>query len=247
VARSFLITGTDTGVGKTTVTSAIAAAAHCRGFRVGIVKPVETGCELGRDGELIPADAVQLRWAAGRERAPLDRICPFRFRAPLAPSVAAAAEGVALDASAVARAVESATADADVAFVEGAGGLLVPLIGRFTFADLARACGLRIILVVGNRLGALNHAQLTVDWIRSAGLTLCGYIVNTLQPTSDLAARTNIDVLRDLIGPPLGIVPFIGMVTRTDADRERLAAIAESALDIPALCTSGGGTGTITA
>jgi dethiobiotin synthetase len=242
VARPFLITGTDTGVGKTTVTTAIAAAAYRRGFRVGIVKPVETGCEPGRDGELIPADAVQLRWAAGRDGESLDTICPFRFRAPLAPSVAAAAEGVPLDAAALTGAVERATADTDVAFVEGAGGLLVPLVGRFTFADLARACGLPIIVVVGNRLGALNHAQLTVDWIRHAGLTLRGYILNTLQPTPDLAACTNIAALRDLIGPPLGVFPFVGMPTRTDADRERLAAVAETALDIPALCTADGGT-----
>jgi len=235
VTRSLLITGTDTGIGKTTVTSAIAAALRRRGCNVGVMKPVETGCEPGADGTLLPADALHLRWAADRETEPLDAVCPYRFRAPLAPSVAARREAAPLDLAAVVDAVRAMMARYDPLLVEGAGGLLVPLTDAATFADLARACDLRLLVVVGNRLGAINHTRLTLDWARNAGLTVTGYVVNPLQPEADLAARTNIDTLRELLGPALGVMPFLPPLTRTPADRERLADVAESHLNIAGL------------
>jgi dethiobiotin synthetase len=234
VARSLLITGTDTGIGKTTVASAIAAALRHRGLDVGVIKPVETGCEAAMDGSLVPDDALQLRWAAGRED-PIERICPFRLRAPLAPAVAAAREGVALELSVVADKVRAAAAACELLLVEGAGGLLVPLSGTATYADLARACDLRLLVVVGNRLGGLNHARLTLDWARAARLDVAGYVLNSLQAEADLAARTNVEVLRELCGPPLGVFPYVAALGRSSADRERLAAAAESALDLDAL------------
>jgi dethiobiotin synthetase len=234
VARSLLITGTDTGIGKTTVASAIAAALRRRGVDVGIIKPVETGCEPAADGSLIAADALQLCWAAGRDEPP-DRICPYRLRAALAPAVAAAREDVVLSLSAVVDKVRGTIASCELALVEGAGGLLVPLTGSATYADLARACDLRLLVVVGNRLGALNHARLTLDWARAAGLDVAGYVINALQREADLAARTNIEVLRELCGPPIGVFPFIGPLGRSEAERERLAATAERSLAIEAL------------
>src|SRR5215510_3465916 len=223
VTRSLLITGTDTGIGKTTVTSAIAAALRRRGCNVGVTKPVETGCEPGADGTLLPADALHLRWAADRETEPLDAVCPYRFRAPLAPSVAARREAAPLDLAAVVDAVRAMMARYDPLLVEGAGGLLVPLTDAATFADLARACDLRLLVVVGNRLGAINHTRLTLDWARAAELSVAGYVVNTLSPDPDLAMRTNVDVLRELCGPPLGVLPFLGTVHHNDAERTRLA------------------------
>ena len=234
MARSLLITGTDTGIGKTTVASAIAAALRRRGIDVGVIKPVETGCDSDADGLLVPADALQLRWAARRDD-PLDQVCPFRLRAPLAPAVAAAREGVDLVLSDIVDRVRSMLAGSDVTLVEGAGGLLVPLAGSATFADLARACDLRLLVVVGNRLGALNHARLTLDWARTARLDVAGYVVNTLQPAADLAAETNVHMLRELCGAPIGVFPFIGAVARNDAERERLAEIAERWLNLDAL------------
>lgn len=234
MARSLLITGTDTGVGKTTVASGIAAALRRRGCDVSVVKPVETGCKPGEDGSLDAADARQLRWAAGRGDS-LDRICPYRFRDPLAPSVAAQREGVQISLSQLIRHIEAASAAADVALVEGAGGLLVPITNTATFADLARACELSVLVVVGNRLGAINHARLTLDWARNAQLDIAGYVVNTLQNEGDLAAETNIDVLRSLCGPSLGVMPFVGCIEQTDSERDRLAAITEDALDLDAL------------
>ena len=234
MARSFLITGTDTGIGKTTVASALAAALRRRGRDVGVIKPVETGCQPGADGLLVAEDAEQLRWAAKRDE-PLERICPYRLRAPLAPSVAARREGIHLDLSALVDSVQRVTAGCELALVEGAGGLLAPLTDTATFADLARACALRLLIVVGNRLGAINHARLTIDWARAAGLDVAGYVVNTLHATADLAAETNVQVLRDLLGPALGVFPFVGSLARTAADWERLADAAERSLDLAAL------------
>lgn len=235
MSRSLFITGTDTGIGKTTVASALAAALWRRGIDLRVIKPVETGCAAVAGGVLIPADALQLRWAAGRESDPLDSVCPFRFREPLAPGVAAAREGVRLDLATIADAVTAVTRAAPLALVEGAGGIAVPLTQGTTFADLARACELRVLVVVGNRLGAINHARLTVDWVARTDLELAGYVMNTLQPDRDLAAETNIEVLRELLGPPLGVFPYMRPPLRTDEERLRIADVAEQTLDIARL------------
>ncbi len=199
-----------------------------------MIKPVETGCELGADGSRIAADALQLRWAAGCDD-PLDRVCPWRLREPLAPSVAARREGVPLELGAVVEAVHKVIADCELALVEGAGGLLAPLTDAATFADVAHACHLRLLVVVGNRLGAINHARLTLDWARAHGLDVAGYVVNTLQERPDAAAQTNVAVLRELLGPTLGVFPFVGPIARTVADRDRIAGVAERSLDLAAL------------
>lgn len=198
------------------------------------MKPVETGCELGADGSRVAADALQLRWAAGCND-PLDRVCPWRLREPLAPSVAARREGVQLELAAVVEAVHKVIADCEFALVEGAGGLLAPLTDSATFADVAHACDLRLVVVVGNRLGAINHARLTLDWARAHGLDVAGYVVNTLQQRSDAAGQTNVAVLRELLGPALGVFPFVGPIARTVADRDRIADAAERSLDLAAL------------
>jgi dethiobiotin synthetase len=236
VARSLLITGTDTGIGKTTVASGIAAAVRRRGLDIGVIKPVETGCELSADGSRIAADAMQLRWAAGRDDPP-ERVCPWRFLAPLAPSVAAQREQIRLDLTAIVEAVRDVISGCELALIEGAGGLLAPLTASATFADVARACDLRLVVVVGNRLGAINHARLTLDWAHTHGLDVAGYIANTLEETSraDLAVQTNVVVLRELLGPPLGVFPFVGPIAPTIADRDRLAETAERSLDLAAL------------
>lgn len=205
-----------------------------RGRDIGVIKPVETGCEPGADGSRVAADAEQLRWAAGRND-PLERVCPWRFQEPLAPSVAARREGVRLDLAAVVAAVDALIVDCELALVEGAGGLLSPLTDSATFADVARACGLRLVVVVGNRLGAINHARLTLDWASARGLDVAGYVVNTLQQRSDLAVQTNVAVLRELLGPALGVFPFVGPIERTMADRDRIADAAERSLDLAAL------------
>jgi dethiobiotin synthetase len=234
VSSRFLITGTDTGIGKTTVASVIAATLRRRGIEVGVIKPVETGCSPGRDGEFEPADALRLRWFAERADA-VDVICPVRLPEPLAPTVAARRAGVELSAATLIAAVETHAASCRVQLVEGAGGLLVPIAGRQTFADLAAACDLALIVVVGNRLGCVNHAALTLRWAASAGLRIAGYVINTLQREPDLAMQTNAELLAEVLGPSLGVVPWLGEVACTEAERQRLADLGERHLRLAAL------------
>lgn len=198
------------------------------------MKPAETGCVPGPDGMPRAGDAERLRWFAGRSD-PLETVCPFRLRDPLAPALAARREGVVLDLEHIAALVERFAATCEVGLVEGAGGLLVPLAGQATFADLAARCRLPLLVVVGNRLGCVNHASLTLRWARAVGLTVAGYVINTLQPEPDLAMRTNVELLHELLGPSLGVFPWVGETACSEADRERLADIAEGSLRLEAL------------
>lgn len=228
---SYFITGTDTGIGKTTITCALAAALSQRGARVGVMKPIETGCEVDSAGNRVAADAARLQYFA-RCAEPLDRVCPVRLRDPLAPSVAARREGRIIDLDALRDQLESLASDHEITLVEGAGGLLVPIRDGFTFADLARDYEIPVLIVVGNRLGALNHAQLTVRCAQRENLRLVGYVVNSLAAEDDLAARSNIEALVELIGPSLGVLPWLGRIDCSPEDRERLARAAEESLDV---------------
>lgn len=232
--RAYFVTGTDTGVGKTTAVCGLAAALAARGRKVGVAKPFETGCDADAAGTLIPADAVRLRYFSGCDE-PLERICPYRCRPPLAPGVALPRERITPDLDGLGATLRGIIERHDVTFVEGAGGLLVPVQGATTFAELARAWDLPVIVVVGNRLGALNHAQLTVRVARQAGLAVAGYLVNALGPDADVATETNLSALADLLGPPLGTLPWLGAVACVPADRARLAAVTAAHVDLAAL------------
>lgn len=224
MSRSFLITGTDTAVGKTTVSCGLAAAWAAGGLRVGVMKPAETGCAADSLGDLIPADGRLLQFYS-ETRSPLAEVCPLRFAEPLAPLVAARRVGTPIDVNALAEVWKAITAAHDVTLVEGAGGLLVPLAEGMTFADLARAWRLPVIVVVGNRLGALNHAALTLAVARSAGLQVAGYIVNTLDRAQTIASQTNVEMLRELLGPALGVVPFLGELKLDPVQRSEVARV----------------------
>jgi dethiobiotin synthetase len=198
---ALFVTGTDTGVGKTFVACALAAALRARGRRVAVLKPVETGV----DGE--PEDAVRLRAAAG-DPAPLDEICPYRLRAPLAPAVAARLEGVTIDVDGLVALVACRAAAADVLLVEGAGGLLVPIAGRTTYLDLAVRLRLPVLIVAANRLGAINHCALTARVAAAAGLTVRGLVLSQTTPARDASADTNAAEIAALTGLPcLGVLP----------------------------------------
>jgi dethiobiotin synthetase len=219
--RSLLITGTDTGVGKTFVSCGLAAALAQRGLRVGVLKPVETGCPQGPDGRRRPQDAALLRYFSGC-RAELTTICPIALRDPLAPLVAARREGVEVRIDDIQSAFEQLASEHDITLVEGAGGLLVPIAPGVDYAGLAQRLGVPILVVVASRLGAINHALLTIRHARSLGLEVVGYVVNFLTPDADIAADTNVEVLRELLGPPLGIVPYSGNITATAEARSQL-------------------------
>ena len=232
--KSLFITGTDTGIGKTTVACGIAAALRRRGVSVGVLKPAETGCAANADGTLQPADAARLKFFADC-RQDLSGICPYALRDPLAPSVAAARESARIDIEALIRCHDTVSAAHDVTLVEGAGGMLVPITPTLTFADLATRLHLQVVVVVGSRLGAINHALLTMRYARFVQLDLLGYVVNRLGPQSDLATETNAAVLAEWLGPPLGIIPYLGEVAETPAERERFAELFSERLRLDAL------------
>ena len=221
--RGVLVTGTDTGIGKTLVGCALAASLSRR-LRVGVLKPAETGCRE-EGGKLVPEDAVRLRAAAGSST-PLEIVCPFRYAEPLAPWLAAERAGRPIAIGRVRECFDALAAASDVVIVESAGGLLVPLTRDYSFADLARELGLTLIVVVGSRLGALNQTLLTLECASRRGLEVAGYVLNQLTPESDLAQRLNADALARLSAvPSLGELPFI--VAADALDGERLCAVGE--------------------
>ena len=277
---ALVVTGTDTGAGKTLVTAAIAAALRARGVRIGVAKPAETGCPRRVDG-LYPEDAATLAaaaavWSPASPASPvssvaapvaraaasgidaaaattetLDVVCPYRFPDPLAPMLAAARVGTTIDVAALVGALTARATDVDVLLIEGAGGVLVPLTAAVTYADLARMLDAPVLLVVGSRLGAINHALLSLEALRTRGVRVLGYVVNRLAPAGDLAVDTNTDLLRDLSAERfLGELPYLADGTDTlrglreggaaaHAARTRLAALASAHIDLDALVTAG--------
>jgi dethiobiotin synthetase len=198
-----LVTGTDTGVGKTFVACALAYALRARGRRVTVMKPVETGV-VDR-----PEDALRLQEAAG-DPAPLDDICPHRLREPLAPSVAAAVAGVAIDLGRLEALIRRRLDEADVLIVEGAGGLLVPIADSVSYADVAARLRLPLLVVAANRLGTVNHCALTVRVAHAMGLDVLGIVLS--QPASDVdpSAATNAATIATLTGVPvLAVLPYL--------------------------------------
>ena len=222
------ITGTDTGVGKTLIACGLAALLKECGYHVGVMKPAETGC-VERDGKPFPQDAFYLKEASGCTE-PLEKICPYRMRDPLAPSVAAERAGVKIDVDRLAALYGEISSAHDVTLVEGAGGLLVPLLPHYTYADLAKLLKLPLLVIAANRLGAINHLLLTLEHASCRGLRLLGYIFNRLDSQPSLAADTNREALLSLTAVPcLGEIPYIGDV---EAKRSSLTDLFAAQLDL---------------
>lgn len=184
------ITGTDTEVGKTVATCAIAAALRASGRKVGVCKPIATGCRREREG-LVSDDAEALAHFSDC-RTPLDVINPVRYRPPVAPAVAAESSDRPVDDNAIAASLTRLDAEHDVLLVEGIGGALVPLDAKRTVLTLAKSIGYPVLVVTRAELGTLNHTALTCQAIRSAGLKLAGLIINRYKTQStDASAQTN--------------------------------------------------------
>lgn len=208
MGNGIFITGTDTGVGKTSFACALIAYLRELGYAVGVMKPAETGCEM-RDGILYPNDAYRLKHASGCAE-PIESICPYRLPEPLAPSIAAERAGVKIDVDKLLSVYGEISARHDIVLVEGAGGLMVPILPSYTYADLARVMKLPTIVVAANKLGMINHLLLTLEHASCKGLATLGYVLNSLSRESSLAADTNREVLLGLTGVPcLGEMPFI--------------------------------------
>jgi dethiobiotin synthetase len=197
---AYFVTGTDTGVGKTFVSCALLQALARRHPRVVGMKPVAAGLVQtpeGWDSE----DAIALR-AASTVRVPPALDNPVRLPDPLSPHIAAERAGTRIDIHHLVACQRELAQHADAMVVEGAGGFLVPLSPEHTGADLAQALGLPVLLVVGLRLGCLNHALLSAEAIRARGLPMAGWVANRIDP--DMAAvDDNIHYLRQRLGAPL--------------------------------------------
>ena len=197
---AFFVTGTDTGVGKTFVSCALLHAMARRHPRVVGMKPVAAGLVQTPDG-WDSEDAIALR-AASTVRVPPALDNPVRLPDPLSPHLAAERAGTRIDIHHLVACQRELAQHADAMVVEGAGGFLVPLSPEHTGADLAQALGLPVLLVVGLRLGCLNHALLSAEAIRARGLTLAGWVANRIDPGM-AAADDNIAFLRQRLGAPL--------------------------------------------
>ncbi len=228
MGTGLFITGTDTGVGKTLVACGLAALLRESGYKVGVMKPVETGCEE-KNGLLFPQDAFYLKEASGCET-PLEKICPYRFKEPLAPSMAAERKGVKIDISLLDKLYGEISSVHDVTLVEGAGGLLVPILPSFTYADLARLLKLPLLVVADNRLGVINHLLLTLEHASCRGLQVLGYVFIRLTSEPSLASETNREALVSLTAVPyLGEIPYIEDL---EGKRSSLANLFEERLDL---------------
>jgi dethiobiotin synthetase len=205
-AKGFFVTGTDTGVGKTLASCALLHGLRSSGLRALGMKPVAAGTEASTDGP-VNADVIALRRASSWPAA-LNLVNPYCFEAPIAPHLAAAAAGVRIELAPILRAFETLTGSADAIVVEGVGGFLVPLNERQDAADLAVALALPIVLVVGMRLGCLNHALLTQQAITARSLRLAGWIANSIDPGM-ARFEGNLQALRQRIDAPLlGVMPY---------------------------------------
>ncbi len=202
------ITGTDTGVGKTVVAAGLALALRARGLKVGVMKPVATGCEENGRG-LISYDAVFLFEAAENEYPALTN--PLRYRSPVAPSVAASLESRSVDLAKIRKAYLELGRHYDFLIVEGIGGLMVPLTNDYFVANMIRDFKLPMIIVARGSLGTINHALLTIDAATVRGLDIRGIIFNRIPIANySLAELTNPKVIHELTGVPiLGSLPEI--------------------------------------
>jgi dethiobiotin synthetase len=224
VTPALFVTGTDTGVGKTRVAGALCRGLAARGTRVAAMKPVASGCTPTREG-LRNDDALALL-AAMNVRARYSDVNPYAFAPAIAPHIAAREAGVDIDFAVLDRAYERLRMQSQALIVEGAGGWLAPLDSSRAFADLAVHWHMDVVLVVGMRLGCLNHALLTVESIERRGLLLRGWVANSIDPRA-LRLTENISSLESRISAPcLGIFSF-----EPQADPETLAqALAVDAL-----------------
>ncbi len=195
---TLFLTGTDTGCGKTVATAALARALVAQGRRVACFKPIASGCRVTEAG-LRNEDAERLIEAANVQLA-YEIVNPVALEPPIAPHIAAEQAGICIDPAAIAREIQQI--DADIRLVEGVGGWQVPLGPDCDLPALPKALGAGVVLVVGLRLGCLNHALLTARAIRADGFEPVGWVANHVDPDMD-AQQANLDALVRRLGCPL--------------------------------------------
>lgn len=218
MTTAYFVTGTDTEVGKTTIAAGLLHAARLAGLSTAAVKPVASGCEITANG-LRNSDALAL---LGECTLPLryEQVNPMAFEPAIAPHLAAREAGVDLTVAALAEPVRRVLAlHAQFALVEGAGGWRVPLAGNETLSDLAIALGLPVILVVGVRLGCINHALLSAEAIERDGLRLAGWVANIVDPAISRLQENLATLEQRLEAPCLGRVPRLATASPAEVAR----------------------------
>jgi len=234
-ARGVFVTGTDTGVGKTLVSCALLAALRARGHRVGVYKPSETGCPRDANGALYGEDVRRLLAAAATGQAEASASAAL-FATPAAPLVAAEAEGAQIDPDALVAGFDALARAYPAVWVEGAGGLLVPIAERTTFADLSFQLKLPVLVVVGSKLGCLNHALLTLAELGHRNIPVLGTVLSSLPGDGSAAhalATNRATLARFSSAPDLGALPELERAQTCDLGH--LASLAEAHLDVGAV------------
>jgi dethiobiotin synthetase len=201
----YFVTGTDTEIGKTLVSCTLLHALAEAGVRAAAMKPVAAGAEQ-RDGVWHNED-VDLLADAASIKLPVDLTTPYLLRDAAAPHIAAAQEGVRIDLAHIMACYKQVAASADAVVVEGVGGFRVPLSDTEDTADLTQQLGLPVVLVVGMRLGCLNHALLTADAIAARGLKLAGWVANVVDPGMRYGVENVVALTERLAAPMLGTIP----------------------------------------
>lgn len=204
-AAVYFVAGTDTAVGKTRVTAGLLAAGRAAGLKVAGMKPVASGAEIHRDG-LVSADALQIAAASG-QATPYKKLNPYCLLDAISPHIAANRQDIRIDIGKIGELASQIAGRHELLLIEGAGGWYTPISESESMADVARALGAPVILVVGLRLGCLNHARLTREAIEHGGCTLAGWIANRIDPHLAASAE-NLATLETLMGaPPLAVLP----------------------------------------
>jgi dethiobiotin synthetase len=207
MTKAYFVTGTDTGVGKTLVTSALLYGYSLQGLTTAGMKPVSAGC-AEENGRLI-SDDVTMIMSAGNIVAALEQHNPYTFAPPIAPHIAAQQANKIIKPRVIQVAYQTLAAKADVVIVEGIGGFRVPLGEQLDTADLAQILNMPVVLVVGMRLGCINHTLLTVEAIQARGLELAGWVANRVDPGM-AAFEENLQTLEQHIPAPcLGVLPYL--------------------------------------
>jgi dethiobiotin synthetase len=212
-SKGFFVTGTDTGIGKTVVAAALTRALVARGLRVAVMKPIASGSDPTPHG-LRNSDALALM-AAASVTAPYEVVNPYCFLPPVSPHIAAREAGVAIDLTLLRSRFDSLAGASDCVIVEGAGGWLAPISDAATMADLAAALALPVLLVVGLRLGCLNHALLTRESLSTRGAAFAGWIANAIDPHFDRPGENLATLAARLGEPALACVPFLAQIDGT--------------------------------
>ena len=221
--KRLFVTGTDTEIGKTWVSRTLTRALVRSGYRVAVMKPVASGCISTPEG-LRSEDALQLMQVANADQA-YEAINPYAYEPAIAPHIAAAEVGIEPDPQRI-RALAGEVV-ADVLLVEGVGGWCVPLGPELMVADLVRALDAEVILVVGMKLGCINHALLSFEVITGQGFDVCGWVANRVDPAMERYAE-NLEALKRRLGAPL-IMEVEHGVMNAAPGAEFMSALSENA------------------